>query len=600
MYKNWLIAFLLFPVFVFTQQNQNTLIANQFFQNKEYQKAIPIYKDLLKQSYNKYLYQNMLTAYLKTKKYEEALKSIKKVAKQSNEIYIQEIDQGYIHHLLGNSKKRDQHFNFVLKYLSPKAYIINSICQRFENYKFNHQAISCYQKGRQILSDKSLYNIDISRNYLALNEQKKGYTYLIKHLRYYPNDIEEIEGTFNKVCTLESDQLILKEILFKSVQKDPENGLLVQLLIWNLNTLKDFSEAILQAKAHDKKTQSGGKIVLELSKYYRSIKAYKQALFCLEYTRDNGNDFFAFLARKEILTVKKEAIENSFLISKDSIEDLVNDYRIFIDNNGINIKTISIAKDLAYMQGFYLQEYEKAITTIKMILEQSNMDRKTRGQIKLLLADIQLLSGDKWEAQLTYWQIDKSYKESTIGHQAKYKVAMLSYYTGDFKWAQNQLEVLKGSTSKLISNDAIALSTFITENYGIDSNEVPLKLFAQAQLLIYQKQYQNAILKLDTIKNFYSDHILIDDILMAKAAISKAKNKVDEAKSYYLEIIERYNKDLLIDDALFELAELLYEEKSTQADAMKYYESILLNHPESIYVIEARKKYRKLRGDNLN
>ena len=78
MYKNWLIAFLLFPVFVFTQQNQNTLIANQFFQNKEYQKAIPIYKDLLKQSYNKYLYQNMLTAYLKTKKYEEALKSIKK------------------------------------------------------------------------------------------------------------------------------------------------------------------------------------------------------------------------------------------------------------------------------------------------------------------------------------------------------------------------------------------------------------------------------------------------------------------------------------------------------------------------------------------
>ena len=33
---------------------------------------------------------------------------------------------------------------------------------------------------------------------------------------------------------------------------------------------------------------------------------------------------------------------------------------------------------------------------------------------------------------------------------------------------------------------------------------------------------------------------------------------------------------------------------------MKIYEKILLEHNSSIYVAESRKRYRELRGDNLN
>jgi tetratricopeptide (TPR) repeat protein len=177
---------------------------------------------------------------------------------------------------------------------------------------------------------------------------------------------------------------------------------------------------------------------------------------------------------------------------------------------------------------------------------------------------------------------------------------MLSYYTGDFEWAQNQLEALKGSTTKLISNDAISLSTFITENYGIDSNDVPLKLFASAQLLLYQKQYEKANLKFDTISNIYSDHILMDDILFKKAQIAQQKNDSSSAIKYYKKIIEKYNEDLLLDDAIFHLAELYHSINNDSKIALQYYQDILINHPDSIYVTEARKKYRRLRGDNLN
>ena len=47
--------------------------------------------------------------------------------------------------------------------------------------------------------------------------------------------------------------------------------------------------------------------------------------------------------------------------------------------------------------------------------------------------------------------------------------AQLSYYEGEFEWAQAQLNILE-ATSELVSNDAIQLSVFITDNLGLDSN----------------------------------------------------------------------------------------------------------------------------------
>jgi hypothetical protein len=51
--------------------------------------------------------------------------------------------------------------------------------------------------------------------------------------------------------------------------------------------------------------------------------------------------------------------------------------------------------------------------------------------------------------------VDKEEKESPLGEEARFRNAKLSYYKGDFDWAQEQLKVLKASTSELISNDAI-------------------------------------------------------------------------------------------------------------------------------------------------
>ena len=55
----------------------------------------------------------------------------------------------------------------------------------------------------------------------------------------------------------------------------------------------------------------------------------------------------------------------------------------------------------------------------------------------------------------------------------------------------------------------------------------------------------------------------------------------------------------MADDAYYKLAQL-YETKLNQPQrAKECYEAIIDNYEDSIYFIEARKKFRRLRGDEI-
>lgn len=104
-----------------------------------------------------------------------------------------------------------------------------------------------------------------------------------------------------------------------------------------------------------------------------------------------------------------------------------------------------------------------------------------------------------WEATLLYSQVDKAFKEDELGEEARFKNAHLSFYMGDFPWSQAQLDVLKGSTSELVANDALALSVFMTDNMGLDTSTVPMEMYSRADLLIFQNKFDAAIQTLDSI-----------------------------------------------------------------------------------------------------
>jgi hypothetical protein len=70
--------------------------------------------------------------------------------------------------------------------------------------------------------------------------------------------------------------------------------------------------------------------------------------------------------------------------------------------------------------------------------------------------------------------------------------------------------------------------------------------------------------------------------------------------SLYTLILNNDSASVIADDALFHRAEL-YENKLNDKDkAMQLYQDLLVKYPGSLYVVEARKRYRSMRGDVVN
>ena len=170
---------------------------------------------------------------------------------------------------------------------------------------------------------------------------------------------------------------------------------------------------------------------------------------------------------------------------------------------------------------------------------------------------------------------------------------------GDFEWAQAQFDILKASTSKLIANDALDLSVFIMDHLGLDTTAAPLEAYATADLLVFQNRFEEAFQKVDSLIAAFPEHALEDDILYLKANVYTKKREYNKAAESYQKIIDNYPDGIRADNAIFYLAGLYENHLSDIEKAQTLYETLFIDYSGSTFAVEARKKYRALRGDNV-
>ena len=64
-------------------------------------------------------------------------------------------------------------------------------------------------------------------------------------------------------------------------------------------------------------------------------------------------------------------------------------------------------------------------------------------------------------------------------------------------------------------------------------------------------------------------------------------------------LLEQYPLDILVDNALLDLGKLYEDRLNDPEKAKTYYERLLFEQTGSIFVPEARTRFRRLRGDAL-
>ena len=392
---------------------------------------------------------------------------------------------------------------------------------------------------------------------------------------------------------------ILKNQLLKEVQKT-NNTDLTEMLVWLFMQQDEFDAAFIYSKALDKRLNENGHRMYELATIAHENQAYKAAIDAYEYLIKKGNPTYLLEAKILKVIAKAEQTLASTHTNYD-LEKIDNEYQNAINELGINISTAYLIKEYAHLQGILpAQQLEKAVSLLEECINITMGEAELQAECKLELADILLMRGDPWEAILLYSQVEKDFKENPIGHEAKFRRARISYFQGEFDWAQAQLDVLKASTSKLIANNAMDLSLLITDNMGLDTSTHAMEMYARAEFLAFQNKWEASTNTLDSLLLTFSGHTLSDEVIYKKAEISMHTKNYSQAISYFQQVAENYSYDILADDALFQWAKLTEEHLKDNEKAQTLYEQILLEHNGSIYTSEARKRFRALRGDNEN
>jgi tetratricopeptide (TPR) repeat protein len=394
---------------------------------------------------------------------------------------------------------------------------------------------------------------------------------------------------------------MLKTALLKRAQKFPDQTIYAEMLAWLFMQKKDFASALIQSIALDKRQNENGSRLINLAQLAMNNGDFETARKAYQAVIEKGpaSDYY-ITARIEKLQVSKEELAQKPGNDSALYSQLENDYIGALAEIGRTHETAILMKELAHVQAFHLKKSTDAVALLRDAIALPGIFNKTQALCKLELGDVQVFNGDIWDASLLFSQVELDFKDDVLGNEAKFRNARISYFTGDFEWAQGQLDALKASTSKLISNDAIDLSLLITDNFNMDTTTAPMMMYARADLLAYQNRYDECIITLDSILTEYPSHSLTDEIKMLKASIYMKQAQFDMARDLYQNVVDLHFADITADDALFKLALLQEQVYKDNAKAMSLFEKLITEFPASLYVVEARKHFRALRGDDLN
>jgi len=593
------------PVLPFMQQapkaGDDEQLAIQFFQDREFEKAAEIYARLYQKSPTQFYYSYLLYCYVENRDWDKAEKLVKNARKSDPDAPKFLVDQGYIKFRQGDEEKAGKLYDEAVKKLQPNQQQIFDLANAFISKNENEYAIKTYQKGRQLLNNAYPFGFEMAAVYERIGDFKNELAEYYNLLDFNKSYLPTVQDRLQSILANDPDNAkneIFRKSLLEKAQKEPDKTCFSELLWWYSVQQKDFGLALLQAKSLDRRLKEDGGRVMQLAQLCVSNQEYDVAIEGYKYVMSKGPSCPNYdESKSEYLNTRYYKAVSIPDPGEKLLSELEKEFNTEIAAAGENHSSIKLMKNLAHLQAFYLGRTDDAINMLDRAIGLNDISQQVQAECKLELADILLFTNNVWDATLTYQQVYKDFKNDAIGQEAKFRNAKLSFYIGEFKWANAQLDVLRAATSKLIANDAMALSLLISENLDPDSNTVALGLYAKADLQEYRNQDEKALQTLDSIPILFKDHPIFEHVLYKQAVIRMKQGRYTDADTLLGTIVAKYPEQILADLALYTRGKIYEERLGMKDKAMQYYEELLKDYPGSIYVVEARKRYRTLRGD---
>ncbi|MGZ9734880.1 tetratricopeptide repeat protein [Flavobacterium sp. GNP002] len=581
--------------------SQNEQLAQYYYDKGDFEKAKISYEELLKEiPLNSQYFLRIIDCSQQLQQFESAEKAIQERFNKYNQGNLL-VELGYNYQLQKNDDKAKMYYEQALERIKKNPNEVYGISNAFEKKVLLEYALKSYKTATE-LEPNFNFNYQIGLLYGQLSNMEMMISTFLDEAFANPQNSIRIQNQLVRFMVDEGDanfNELLRKALIVRTQKN-QDLFWNHYLSWFYVQQKEFEKAFIQEKAIYKRNPESLANIVNLGQLAIEEGNQEAAKEILGFVLENTQDLELIIqANSYLITMKIEkASENDFAAISAELDGLLKQFEI-------SPFTLSLQLIQAHFTAFNLKKPEEGKAIVKRALELQLNDYQV-ANAKMELADILLFEEKFNQALIYYSQIELDLKNDVMAHEASLKAAKTSYFKTDFAWALKQFKELKSANTQLIANDALEYFLLINDNTAADSTQTALKQFAKGDYLLYQNRNQEAIAQFQLIlKNHkgQDSRAVLEQAKQIEAVTLLRLGKIYEKKgdfalalSQYQTIIDQHSDGIYIDEALYFSAEI-YNKQLLPEKAKPLYEKVLFNHQDSIYFVEARKKFRQLRGD---
>ena len=581
---------LLWSGFTFAQNEQ---LAQYYYDKGDFEKAKVSYEELLNSApSNTQYFLRVIDCYQQLQQFSVAEKAIQdRYNKYKQGVFLVEL--GYNFQLQKNESKARSYYDQAIEKIKVNPNDVYGIGNSFEKKVLLEYALKAYQTAMQIQPNYN-FNFQIGMLYGQLGKTDEMIDLLLTESYKNPQNANLIQTQLSRFMNGETDSTAFKDAMRKALilktQKD-QDVFWNHYLSWFYVQQKEFGKAFIQEKAIYKREPESLSSIVNLSQFALNEDDTETAAEILNFILLNTKDLDLLVQTNYYLMEIKidKAQEKDYPAIDAELQQLLATYEV-------TPFTLSLQLIRAHFTAFNLKKPEEGIAIVKHALE-LNLNDYQEADAKMELGDILLLQEKFNQALIYYSQIQLDLKNDVMAHEASLKAAKTSYYKTDFEWALKQFKELKSANTQLIANDALEYFLLINDNTVADSTQTALKQFAKGDFLIYQNKKQEAITQFQSILKAFKGQEIEAVTMLRLGKIYESLKDYNAALSQYQQIIDHHGDGIYVDEALFFSAEIYNDEFHDAEKAKPLYEKVIFNHQDSIYFVDARKKYRELRGD---
>ncbi len=575
-------------------------LADEYLKRENFQKALDNYEDLVgDEAWDPLIFKNYIICLdkLKPAKSESVIK--KYLKRYPQEMMYQTFQFTW----LKNVKKDEKDLQ---KYTRSK--LIPWFLQTSERTRFGYSFFLQNQNPEfaAVILDEGIKQFGLSAMWKEVFQAQladKKYPQLSQTIMQLLDqkvlDENELEAYLQEHIAIDELARLLQIELLKSIQLKPSAIVYPSFLGWIYVQKKDFEGALIQYRALDLLQNTGGTRCYQLGEFAVNNDLIPLAIKSFEFVINSfPASQYRFLAQQKIVQLREDRVRNTYPVKAEEVRALITEYNNLAQSQYLNLYDLNMK--VAELYGKYLNRPDSAI----FILEESMKTRRWpsifQNKAKILLGDMYILKDEPWEASLLYGQVEKDEAESLVGYEAKLKNAKVFYFKGEFELCQEQLDVLKQSTSRDISNDAIELGLLLQDLLAEDTTGYFLSKFADIDLLTFQGNYPAAIDQIEKLTLTISNPVVLEKLKYRLFTNFYATRQFEKSLEQLDQIYKAKASDLYLDDALFNSGLIYSDQLKDKEKAMGFFLSLIKEHPGSVYVAESRKRLRILRGDSAN